>query len=179
MPLEENLILCGFMGCGKSTVGRLLAKRTGRRFVDMDEYIEGKAGRRVPEIFAAEGEEGFRRRERGACAALAAETGLVIAAGGGALTFPANVGVLSATGCIVLLDVPLPVILRRLEGDVSRPLLARPDKEAAAAALLERRLPLYRAAARLTVDGSAAPDEVAAAVLRAWNNTGAALTPGE
>ena len=67
----RNLILCGFMGCGKTTVGRRLARLTGRRFVDMDAFIEEEAGMRVKEIFDRYGEADFRRREREACAALA------------------------------------------------------------------------------------------------------------
>ena len=101
----RNLILCGFMGCGKTTVGRRLARLTGRRFVDMDAVIEEEAGMRVKEIFDRYGEADFRRREREACAALAAAEGLVIAAGGGALTFPENAAALAATGVIVLLEV--------------------------------------------------------------------------
>ena len=122
----RNLILCGFMGCGKTTVGRRLARLTGRRFVDMDAVIEEEAG--VKEIFDRYGEADFRRREREACAALAAAEGLVIAAGGGALTFPENAAALAATGVIVLLEVSPETVLRRLEGDDSRPLLRRPDK---------------------------------------------------
>ena len=76
----RNLILCGFMGCGKTTVGRCLAALTGRRFVDMDAFIEEGAGMTVGEIFDRYGEADFRRREREACAALAAMEGLVIAA---------------------------------------------------------------------------------------------------
>ena len=158
----RNLILCGFMGCGKTTVGRRLARLTGRRFVDMDAVIEEEAGMRVKEIFDRYGEADFRRREREACAALAAAEGLVIAAGGGALTFPENAAALAATGAIVLLEVSPETVLRRLEGDDSRPLLRRPDK--AEAVLMERREPLYRAAASVTVSGEADPDAVAAKI---------------
>lgn len=76
----RNVVLCGFMGCGKTTVGRQLAALSGRRFVDMDEYIEQQAGMAVSEIFRQYGEDDFRRREREACRALARQTGLVIAA---------------------------------------------------------------------------------------------------
>lgn len=158
----RNLILCGFMGCGKTTVGRRLARLTGRRFVDMDAFIEGRdAGE---EIFDRYGEADFRRREREACAALAAAEGLVIAAGGGTLTFPENAAALAATGVIVLLEVSPETVLRRLEGDDSRPLLRRPDKAEAVRELMERREPLYRAAASVTVSGEADPDAVAAKI---------------
>lgn len=160
----RNLILCGFMGCGKTTVGRRLARLTGRRFVDMDAFIEEEAGMRVKEIFDRYGEADFRRRERESCAALAAAEGLVIAAGGGALTFPENAAALAATGVIVLLEVSPETVLRRLEGDDSRPLLRRPDKAEAVRELMERREPLYRAAASVTVSGEADPDAVAAKI---------------
>ena len=160
----RNIVLCGFMGCGKTTVGHLLAEKTGRRFVDMDAYIEEKAGMDIPSIFRQYGEADFRRREREACAALAAAEGLVIAAGGGALTFPENAAALAATGVIVLLEVSPETVLRRLEGDDSRPLLRRPDKAEAVRELMERREPLYRAAASVTVSGEADPDAVAAKI---------------
>ncbi|MCI8554042.1 MAG: shikimate kinase [Clostridiales bacterium] len=167
MPSKEyqNLVLCGFMGCGKTTVGRSLAALTGRPLIDMDEYIVQQAGQSVAAIFEAEGEEGFRRRERQACQELAALSGRIIAAGGGALTFEENVQVLAATGVIVLLDIPLEVSLRRLKQDTSRPLLAGPGREQRARELYAIRLPLYRAAAGLTVEADAAPDEVARRIL--------------
>ena len=91
----------------------------------------------------------------------------MVAAGGGALTFPENAAALSERGAVVLLDVPLPVLLRRLEGDTTRPLLARPDREEAAQALYDRRLPLYRAAAGYVVNADGAPEAVARAVAKA------------
>ena len=73
----NNVILCGFMGCGKSTVGCNIARKTGRRFIDMDRYIEQKAGMRVSEIFAAQGEDGFRELEHEACRELADMRGML------------------------------------------------------------------------------------------------------
>ncbi len=160
------------MGCGKSTVGRLLAGRYGRRFVDMDSYIEQRAGMPVSAIFEQFGEADFRRREREACAALAAERGLVVAAGGGALVDSENARVLSATGDIVLLEVTPEEVLRRLEGDTTRPLLMRPDRERAVRELLAARLPLYRRAAAFTVDGCRAPEAVAADIFAVLEKEG-------
>lgn len=163
----RNIILCGFMGCGKSTVGRRLAALTGRRLVDMDAFIEQQAGMTVSAIFERFGEADFRRREREVCAALAAMPGLVIAAGGGALTFPENVAALGATGDIVLLEVSAETVLDRLRFDTTRPLLQRADKETAVRELMAKRDPLYRQAAAHTVSGEGAPDAVAQRVLKA------------
>ncbi len=163
----RNIILCGFMGSGKTTVGQHLACLTGRRFEDTDELIVQKTGMTIPEIFEKFSQQHFRCLEREACANLAAQKGLVIAVGGGALTFTENKKALSATGDIVLLDVPVEVILERLKGDNTRPLLARPDRENAARALYKQRMPLYKAAAAFTVNAAADANTVAQDIIKA------------
>lgn len=162
-----NIVLCGFMGCGKTTVGRLLAQSLGYTFVDMDDYIEEKAGMRVSEIFAAQGEAAFRRMETEACRELSAESGLVIAAGGGALVQPGNPEILAAGGVIVLIEVSPETVARRLKDDHTRPLLAVPDKEAAIRELMEKRLPIYRKAASVIVDGNRPAGAVAGEIRNA------------
>lgn len=164
-PSMDNLILCGFMGCGKSTVGRLLAQATGREFLDMDTYIEQQSGMTVPEIFARYGEADFRRREREACAALAKRRGLVIATGGGALVSEENARTLAASGPVILLEISPETVLSRLEGDDTRPLLMRPDRDKAVRELMEQRLPLYRRAAAIAVSGEPEPAVVVQSVL--------------
>ncbi len=163
----NNIVLCGFMGCGKTTVGRNLARKTGRKFVDMDAYIEHEAGMCVSEIFEEYGESGFRDREHEACLALAEMSNLVIASGGGALTFEQNVAAFRGKDNIVLLDVPLRDIKLRLKNDTKRPLLQRPDRDRAMEELYNRRLPLYRAAADITVRGESSPLKTAYAVIDA------------
>lgn len=153
----DNIVLCGFMGCGKSTVGKNLARKTGRKFLDMDSYIEQKAGMSVSRIFEKYGESGFRDLEHKACTELCKMSGLVIASGGGAFTFERNVEVFKGRDAIVLLDVPLEAIRQRLKGDKTRPLLQRPDRDRAMKELYEKRLPLYRAAADITVRGKKTP----------------------
>ena len=105
------------MGCGKSTVGRNLARKTGKRFVDMDAYIEKKTGKTISEIFTDQGEDGFRDIEHEVCLELADKSNLIIATGGGALTFERNVRVFKGKDIIVLLDVPLERIRYRLRND--------------------------------------------------------------
>lgn len=126
---DRNLVLCGFMGCGKSTVGRELAVQTGLSFLDMDHYIVEKAGLPVEEIFARHGEPYFRMLESQACKELAQTGGQIIATGGGALTFPQNAAMLRETGLIILLDVALPVLCARLDRDPTpRPVLQAAQK---------------------------------------------------
>jgi shikimate kinase len=152
----KNIFLCGFMGCGKSTVGRALASQLGMDFIDMDAYIEETAKESVQEIFKNHGEARFRTLEHDAALALAALDGCVVGTGGGAVLSQDNVKAMKRGGLIVLIDVPLPIIARRLEGDTTRPLLQQPDKSAAMRALYEARMPVYRAAADITVEN---PDD--------------------
>ena len=147
----SNIVLCGFMGCGKTTVGMALARMLEYTFVDMDEYIVQKAGIPVTEIFARFGEEYFRELEAKAARELSARDRLVISAGGGTVLRAENVAVLKKGGVIVLIDVPLAVIQKRLDGDRSRPLLNRPDKGRYMRELFEKRAPVYRAAADIVV----------------------------
>ena len=163
----NSIVLCGFMGCGKSTVGKNLARKSGRKYVDMDFYIEQKAGLRVSEIFEKYGEAGFRDMEHEACRELSEKKNLVIASGGGALTFERNVEVFKNKDIIVLLDVPLDTIKHRLRHDTKRPLLQRPDKDEAMQKLYEQRLPLYQKAADVTVKGKSTPLKTAFAVMEA------------
>ena len=163
----NNIVLCGFMGCGKSTVGKNVARKTGKKYVDMDHYIEEKAGMRVSEIFEKYGEQGFRDMEHEACVELSKEKNLIIASGGGALTFERNVEVFKQSDTVVLLDVDLETIKYRLLNDKKRPLLQRPDKDDAMTELYNKRLPLYRAAADITVKGQSTPLKTAFAVMDA------------
>lgn len=163
----RNLVLCGFMGCGKTTVGIRLAKERGMTFVDMDAYIEAQAGCTIAEIFARDGEEAFRAMEHEACLTLGAKEDLVISTGGGAVLREENVAALKQNGMIVWLQVSPMCVLARLQDDTSRPLLQRPDKAAAVDRLMREREPLYEAAADLRIDGEADPDEVVGAVIAA------------
>ncbi len=154
---KKNIVLCGFMGCGKSTIGSLLSKKTGMSFIDLDSYIEKKENKTVSHIFADSGEEYFRRLEREMSQELSKKNGLVIATGGGTLIYQVNVEAFKSNGKIILLDLPVEIIAERLKNDNTRPLLNRPDKDKAIRELYEKRLPLYRSAADITVDASQSP----------------------
>jgi shikimate kinase len=150
----RRIVLTGFMGSGKSTVGPLLAARLGWKFVDVDDVIEAEAGARIAELFARDGEAGFREREREAIERLADVEEVVLALGGGAIETEAVRALLlgSAGTVLVHLEVELETTLRRCAGtEGTRPVLAdRANLEVRYA----RRLPLYRMAhVSIGVDG--------------------------
>lgn len=165
--MVKNIILCGFMGCGKTTVGENLKKKAGMKLIDTDAYIEETQGMSISEIFEKYGESYFRDLEHNACKELSEKTGIIISTGGGALTFQRNVDVLKENGTIVLIDVPLEVLRERLKNDTTRPLLQRPDKDKAMKELYDKRMPLYQKASDVTVNGNNSPLKVATDILNA------------
>ncbi|MES2857648.1 MAG: shikimate kinase [Pseudomonadota bacterium] len=151
---NATLVLVGPMGSGKSAIGRLLAGRLGRVFVDVDVLIEEQAGLAISEIFAAEGEAGFRLREAGALADALVRPGTVIATGGGAVLAAANRAAIRSAGTVVYLQVDADAQLRRLAGDTQRPLLDVADRAQRLADLQAQREPLYRDVAHVVFDTS-------------------------
>lgn len=143
------------MGAGKTTVGRHLAKRFGRRFLDADHEIEARTGVRIPTIFEIEGEAGFRKRETQVIAELAAEEDLVLATGGGVVLDAANRDALSASGLVVYLNAPPAMLYERTRHDRNRPLLRVPNPLAKLEELYRARDPLYREIADIVVDAVA------------------------
>lgn len=164
-----RLFLIGFMGTGKSTVGRLVAARLGWRFRDLDEEIvEAAGGASVARLFATEGEAGFRAREAAALARVAELDQVVVATGGGAACREDNLTLMLGSGLVVALEAPPEESVRRTGGASGRPLLdAQADPVGAAVALLAARQPYYaRAHIRIDTAGQP-PDDIAAAVLNA------------
>ncbi|MCL4837928.1 MAG: dephospho-CoA kinase [Thermoanaerobaculia bacterium] len=161
-----RLLLTGFMGAGKTTVGERLAARLGCPFVDLDREVEEAAGQGVAEIFAAHGEARFRELERRALEAALAAPEVVVATGGGTLTLPDNLELVAGRGGLVVwLHVPFPVIVARL-GGVDRPDRPLFRSETEAFALYHRRLEAYRRAdLRVDVDAAATPEEVVGRIL--------------
>jgi len=143
---RPNLILTGFMGTGKTTVGREVARRQGWPFMDMDAEIEARSGKSVPRIFAEEGEAAFREMESALCRELSRRSGWVIATGGGALVDPANRKVMQASGITICLTCDVESILERLRRrPQGRPLLAVDDPRAEIERLLATRREAYAA----------------------------------
>jgi shikimate kinase len=161
----SRLILTGFMGAGKSTVGAILARDLGWRFLDLDQVIEANSHRTIAEIFRDDGEEEFRRQERQAVEQLSGEEEIVLALGGGTVEDESTRSLLirSPGNCLVFLHAELPDLLARctVEGKV-RPLLAAPEALEARHTL---RLPHYRAAHVTVTTTGLAPREVADRVL--------------
>lgn len=162
-----NLYLVGMMGTGKSTAGRHLAERLGYRFLDADTSLEQVAGCSIPELFAREGEAGFRQLEAAVLNQIASWHSLVVATGGGVVTRPQNWGHLQQ-GVVIWLDAPEALLLKRLRADPTpRPLLATPDPAQRLSELLNQRRPLYAQADLHIVQNGAPAAQVADQILEA------------
>lgn len=160
--MRDNVVLIGMMGCGKSTVGKLLAEALGFTFVDTDQYIEEALGRSIPDIFAKEGEAFFRDQELGAAEELALRKGQVIACGGGLPTRADSIASLKYSGTVIF--------LRRDPGEIydNVSMGGRPLGQQGRAAFLERyagREPIYQAWADHVVEVQATPAETVQRIL--------------
>ncbi len=154
------IALTGFMGSGKTSVGRLVADALGCPFLDLDEIIVKKAGRSIPEIFQADGEKGFRRLEKDALektVAKYAENTAVLALGGGTVTVPGAVKLLQEKTLCIYLEADIDTLIARLQGQTE----GRPLADENMAARLAQREPLYREASHVTIDTAGlTPEEI-------------------
>jgi len=150
----KNIVLIGFMGCGKSHVGRELHQRLRYTLVDMDQVIEQRAGKPITAIFAEDGEQAFRDMETALLRDLMADTSQrhIISTGGGVIGREENRKLLRQLGYVVWLHAPIEVILERTGKNRDRPLLQGEDPATQAMNLLEKRKPLYQETAHLKVD---------------------------
>lgn len=142
----ENIILTGFMGTGKTSAGRRLAKELNIRFVDTDYLIEKEAGISIDEIFAKFGEAYFRRLESKVIMGISANTDMVISTGGGAIVDPMNLEALKKNGIVICLTASVDVILSRVGSGDERPLISEGDKKETISGLLKVREPFYKKA---------------------------------
>ncbi len=161
-----NIYLIGMMGCGKSTIGQVLAKQIGYGFLDTDSSIERLTKQSIGEIFAAVGEDEFRSIESQVLSEASAYTKLVVSTGGGIVIKQENWGSLRQ-GMVVWLDVAADVLWQRLVGDNTRPLLQDPNPQAKLKEILESRRSRYgEADLRISIDRERSPADVAAEILQ-------------
>lgn len=155
----ENIVLIGFMASGKSTIGKLLAEKSGRSFVDTDLLIEEKLNKTIPEIFAQEGEAYFRAQETALLETLQPLNSLVISTGGGIVIAEKNRVLLQKLGKVVWLKISLDDLYARVADPASRPLLLQPKNEIEK--LLQKRDNYYRGIADIIIEASGNnPDEI-------------------
>lgn len=157
----ENIILIGMPSAGKTTVGQLLARRTGKKFTDTDTLAEQRIGMTIADYFRTSGEEAFRAREQETVAEVSAAGGQIIATGGGAILRRENLTALRRNGLLVFLDRPI----EQLTATVDRPLAS--DREALRRRY-EERYALYRAAADVYIKNDGSPEEAADQIERQW-----------
>lgn len=166
----RNLVLVGFMGSGKSSVGRILSSLTGFALVDTDSIVAQEAGKSIADIFRDEGEAHFRKLETQALRALVGRIGLIVATGGGAVATGDNAGLLAQIGPVVWLDAGTAQLYQRVKHS-KRPLLQTEDPRRTLEELYRIREPLYRAASSVRIDSSNLTHrQTAEAVLRALND---------
>ena len=169
----KHLVLVGFMGSGKTTVGRKAARRLGLPFVDTDVLIEERAGQPIPEIFAERGEAAFRDLETGALEEAVSGSPSVISTGGGALLRPQNVDILRRNGILIHLEVDAPTVLLRTGNRKSRPLLAGHENPLERIqTLMDSRCEAYAQADVHVNTVGTQMSRVTTAAIEAWRNLG-------
>lgn len=161
---RRNIIIMGFMGTGKTTVGKQLAARLGLTFVDMDHMIEERAAKPISRIFAEEGEPAFRRMERALVQELCGREGLVVGCGGGVVLNPDNIADYARTGLVVCLTATAEVIYKRTAQERHRPLLEEQDRFQRIVDLLEKRRALYAAVPNPIDTTTLTPEQIVARI---------------
>jgi shikimate kinase len=152
--MTSNIIFIGFMGCGKSSIGRRVAQRLGHQFLDSDELIAARSEMSISDIFALEGEAGFRARETAELQALAGASQIVLATGGGAILNPVNRDLFHQLGLVIWLHADAETLFERASRSRKRPLLEVENPRSTFFNLLESRLHLYGGTADLKIDAT-------------------------
>lgn len=151
MDKTGNIFLVGLMGAGKTTIGKLLAKRLKKIFMDTDHEIEHRTGVKIPLIFELEGEAGFREREAALIRELTQGQNIILATGGGAILRKENREALAQCGTVIYLNAKLEDLWHRTQHDKNRPLLQTSNPKAKLAELFAQRDPLYREIADIII----------------------------
>lgn len=159
-----RIFLIGFMGCGKSTMGRVLASELKLTFIDLDSFLEEKYFRTIPQIFAEEGEEGFRRKERKVLEEVSAFDDIIVATGGGAPCFFDNMDLMNNSGFCIFLDVDTKSLVNRLiYAKIERPLIKGKSPEELSEfieGMMKKRRPFYEKARYILKGNEIQPDQV-------------------
>ena len=168
-----NIVLIGMRGSGKTAVGKLLARKLGKRFIEMDELIVQKMGMSIPEIVSKYGWNKFRNVEEEICREAAQLDNVVIATGGGVVTRQENIRELKKKGKLVWLDVSLDTLLERIGDDPNRPSLTGKSQREDMETVLAERRPIYEQAADYIIDTEGrTPKEIAGAIIELWKRRG-------
>lgn len=164
-----NVVLCGMMGAGKTTVGIQLAKRIGKQFVDTDAVITQRYGD-IASIFASYGEAHFRKIEREVVTKLSSKSNLIISTGGGVVLEEKNTLALKQQGKIFFLRAKIPTLVNRLKKDTTRPLLQGENLEDKLSHLLSSRAPIYESSSDYTIDvDGKTPSQIAEEIISIIN----------
>lgn len=163
---KENIILTGFMGTGKSVVGKIIAKKTGLAFVDTDELIVDKAGKSISSIFEEDGEGAFRQIEAQVISEACKIKGRVISTGGGAVTIEDNLRIMKESGVLLALTASSDVIMKRIENEGHRPLLKDDNSKKKIEELIFSREPYYKKADIVIDTSNLSPNDVAEKIIK-------------
>lgn len=159
MPNKFNIVLCGFMGSGKTTVGKKLSNYTGLKFIDTDTYVEKKVGHTINQIFNKYGETYFRNIEKDCVKEISSKTDYIISTGGGTILNKSNVDNLKKSGKIIFINVSFDIITYRLSKDNTRPLIKNSDINSIEE-LFKQRQEKYQLVSDIMVDGTLSIDEI-------------------
>ncbi|UCG35357.1 MAG: shikimate kinase [Candidatus Omnitrophota bacterium] len=168
----KNIYLVGFMGTGKTAVGKILSKKLGKEFVEMEELIEQREGRAIVDIFKTPGEDHFRKLEKELLLELSQKADLVISCGGGLICNEENLGTLKSTGTVFNLKTSAQKIYERTKKYTHRPLLNVVDPVEQIEELLKKREPFYSRAHYTVESQEQTPQEVADAIINILGNNG-------
>lgn len=162
----KPIYLCGFMGCGKSHIGRLLSEKLSAKFIDLDKHIEDVEGMSIPDIFKEKGEDYFRKREADCIKSF--KEGVVVATGGGALLREETALFAKDNGTVIFINTAFDTCYSRIKGDKHRPLAVNSTKEQLQE-LFDKRFPIYQKNSDYSIDGEKTDIEIAQAIIDILN----------
>ncbi len=167
----RGIIITGFMGTGKTAVGKSLSRRLGMEFVDLDDEIEVEAGMGITEIFSQVGESGFRDVEKRTLRKVLKIPGRVVSTGGGTVLAPENLSLMKTYGMVICLWAKPEVVLKRLERNEDRPLLKEEDRLTIITKLMDERRSQYRFAGRAIITDDRSVEDISTEIASIWRES--------